>query len=497
MLGPLLQWFGLKPTARRREQVQTPVRHVRGRYDAAQTVDENRRHWANADALSPSAANSPTVRATVRNRARYETENNCYARGMVDTLANHTVGTGPILQIRTEYPELNRIIEEEFNKDWIPAIGFGSKLTTARKSKCIDGESTSVLTHNPRLSSVVKVDWQLFECDRLASSPLVPLRGGDSLASDGIEYDQFGNPSWYHILNSHPGDTMRADLGTTPTSADWVIHWFRANRPGQLRGISELVAALPLFSQLRRYTLATLGAAETIADFAGVMKSPLSPDQEETFAIPSMEIEPRMLVTMPDGYEMQQLNPTHPTTTYGDFVERLVNEISRVLQMPLNIGLGNSSKYNFASGRLDIQVYLSAIKAERAECERVVLDRLFFAWLRQALLIPGYLPDVARTVRRWNRQWFWQKPPVVDPKADAIAESVRLANNSTTLADIWADQGADWREKIDQRAAEIRYAEERGISSQDPSGVSSMGRVLLQDQQDQTDAQDIGGRRAA
>ncbi|HUW30645.1 MAG TPA: hypothetical protein VM223_03465, partial [Planctomycetota bacterium] len=51
---------------------------IRGSYDAAQTTDENRRHWANADALSASAANSLDVRRTVRNRARYEVANNCY-----------------------------------------------------------------------------------------------------------------------------------------------------------------------------------------------------------------------------------------------------------------------------------------------------------------------------------------------------------------------------------------------------------------------------------
>ena len=39
--------------------------HVRGRYDAAATTDENRRHWANADLLSANAANNPQVRRTL------------------------------------------------------------------------------------------------------------------------------------------------------------------------------------------------------------------------------------------------------------------------------------------------------------------------------------------------------------------------------------------------------------------------------------------------
>ena len=52
-----------------------------------------------ADGLSADAANSPEVRRTLRNRARYEVANNSYARGIVLTLANDLIGTGPRLQM--------------------------------------------------------------------------------------------------------------------------------------------------------------------------------------------------------------------------------------------------------------------------------------------------------------------------------------------------------------------------------------------------------------
>ena len=72
---------------------------IRASYDAAQTTNENSRHWANADALSAIAAGSQSVRATIRNRARYEIANNSFARGIVLTLSNDLVGTGPRLQV--------------------------------------------------------------------------------------------------------------------------------------------------------------------------------------------------------------------------------------------------------------------------------------------------------------------------------------------------------------------------------------------------------------
>ena len=89
--------FGKKHHSGKTVRVSLPIVRasavIRSRYDAAQTTDENRRHWANADALSAAAANSLDMRRTVRNRARYEVANNCYLSGMVQTLANDCIGT--------------------------------------------------------------------------------------------------------------------------------------------------------------------------------------------------------------------------------------------------------------------------------------------------------------------------------------------------------------------------------------------------------------------
>ena len=87
---------------------------LQAKYDAAQTTGENRRHWANADNVSAVADARKAVRAVLRSRARYEVANNSIARGIVLTLANDVVGTGPRLQLLTEVPELNRRVETAF-----------------------------------------------------------------------------------------------------------------------------------------------------------------------------------------------------------------------------------------------------------------------------------------------------------------------------------------------------------------------------------------------
>jgi capsid protein len=126
------------------------VRALRARYDAAVTNDDNRRHWANADGLSANAANSAEVRRVLRNRSRYEVANNSYARGIVLTLANDVIGTGPRLQLLTEDAEANRQIERTFNR-WSKAVGLAEKLRTMRMARAQEGEAFVILTNYPKL----------------------------------------------------------------------------------------------------------------------------------------------------------------------------------------------------------------------------------------------------------------------------------------------------------------------------------------------------------
>jgi len=135
---------------------------IRARFDVAQTTDENRRHWASADGFSPDAALSPGVRKLIRDRSRYEVANNSYAKGIVLTLANDVVGTGPRLQMQTDDPTLNTIIEKEFSA-WSMEVRLAQKLRTMRIAKAQDGEGLAVMITNEQIGHKVKLDLRLIE----------------------------------------------------------------------------------------------------------------------------------------------------------------------------------------------------------------------------------------------------------------------------------------------------------------------------------------------
>ena len=133
--------------------------------------------------------------------------------------------------------------------------------------------------------------------------------------------------------------------------------------------------------------------------------------------------------------------------------------------MPFNVAAGNSSGYNYASGRLDHQTYFKSIRVEQADLEVTVLDRILAAWFDEAVLIPGLLPAGIGPIAEWPHQWFWDGHEHVDPAKEANAQATRLANHTTTLAFEYARQGREWESERQQRAKDAALLQELGLTA--------------------------------
>lgn len=450
-------------------------RALRARYDAAQTHTDNQNHWSNTDSLSAAAAHSPDIRQKLRDRARYEVANNSYAAGMIRTLANDTIGCGPSLQLHVEAdPEDLQLaadvmaIEAAWSR-WARAIRLPEKLRTMRMAKAVDGEAFALFFTNMALPDPVKLDLRLYEADQVAR-PVIAFN--DPLMSDGIVFDDFGNVASYTLLRRHPGDTGYVQFGleweTIP--ARDMIHLFRSDRPGQIRGVPEITPAIPLYAQLRRFTLAVIAAAETAADFAAFLKTQAS-DQDPASITPLdvIDIERRMMLTLPHGWDVDQLRAEQPSTTYAMFKREIINEIARCLNMPFNVAAGDSSEYNYASGRLDHQTYFKAIDVERDDFERTPLEPTLSRWWEEAAMV-GALPERFAGDPPPPHSWTWPGREHVDPQKEANAQSTRLANHTTTLADEYARQGKDWEKELRQRAREVALQRELKLTAETPAG---------------------------
>lgn len=418
---------------------------------------------------------------------------------MVWTLAYDTIGTVPRLQINTDREDVNRRIERAFRK-WARAIELGPKLRTMRVGKCCDGEAIALYVTNERLKTPVKLDLKLVESDQLMTPFIV---SDPSREADGVIFDGNGVPVAYRLLKSHPGSMLSGNfLETVVLAADRVIHYFRADRAGQHRGVPELATALPLVASARRYTTAVVAAAETAADYAAVLESQSVVDpesNEDASKWDGMELTPRMLATLPAGWKLSQLKAEQPATTYNEFISALTGQKARCIQMPENVALGNSSRWNFASGRLDHLKYHNFVWIEREFIEMRILEPLLMEWFREAVLIDGLLPPEAREIgvdfdEILPHEWHFDAFDAVDEAKAATAQETRLRTGVSSYAEECQARNVDWRDLFRQRKREQDFADSIGLRmpSLAPAAVAPAGD---DEEEEPAAAQPTRGRR--
>lgn len=466
-------------------------RQVNARYDLAQTSANNRNHWSWADNLNAAQANSRGVRTVLRNRARYERANNGYIDGITSTYAIDLVGTGPMVELTADGMPIDdrQAVERRFH-GWMRAADIADKLRTAREGRTTDGESFGIMMSNERVALKdsfvddlgrevpgVSLDLLVVEADQ-CTNPTIDIDGGDNEV-DGILYDDLRNPITYRFLDI-PIDGLQI-LSTQTKDIPWqfVIHDFTPRRAGQVRGIPEFTSTLALGANLRDMTMATVDCAKSAAYWTAVLysESPVEGDEEQPEGFEEIELQRNMATTLPAGWQIGQVKAEHPTSTYPEFKREIISETARPINMPYNVAAGDSSDYNFASGRLDHQTYDRTLDTDRDHMNRVWMERLFRAWREEARRIPGYLPDSFTSPSAdWQHSWQWEKRGHIDPLKEASAEDVQLGNFSSNLREIYRKRNKDYRTEVRQRLEEIREIREGLVSAgfEDPT----VGEVL-------------------
>ena len=430
----------------------------RASYDAARDSDEFKYYWANSDSYDSDSANSQAVRSKLVSRSRYEAGNNGYFDGIVQTYATDVVGLGPQLRMQTGSIGFNQMVESQWRR-WAKVIKLRRKLWSLCHAKMQDGEGFAMLHNNPRMRSAIKLDVLPFETE-MCRTPFANYFDGNSV--DGIDFDEFGNPEFYHVLKSHPGGSANLSGGFGESQripAKFIVHWFLLRRPGQHRAVPESTSTLNVGAAARRWREATLAAAETAADIAALLTSNQSPNDEadEVAAMSTLEFQKRMLTALPMGWDARQMEGKHPNATFEAFHKQLVNEMARPKSMPYNKAACDSSQYNYASGRLDHQTYYGALDVDRADADDLVLEPIFESWIEEAILEFGWLGGDPRQVdpMNLNHAWDWPKHRVADIRAEASANDITLKNGSRSLSRQYSDCGEDFQDEIEKMAADF------------------------------------------
>lgn len=410
--------------------------------DAARSGTDLDGHWVHADSFDPDTAYSKPVRHTLIKRSRYEGTSNGYYAGICETHSNMLVGVGPSLRMLTGNREFNQLVEREFYA-WAQAVQLRRKLWCMSHAKTADGESFAIFQTNPEIRHSVQLDLLPFEAEQ-CQTPFIPHGQGGYV--DGIRYDEYGNILWYDVLPHHPGSSEWTAANLTPIqmAPRNVLHWFKLKRPGAHRGIPAMTPTLPVGASGRRFREATVAAAETAADFSALLQTRMTPDTSVDAVQPmsALELEKRMMVALPMGWEANQMKAEHPNSQYADFNRTLISEQARPISMPYNAAACDSSTYSFASGKLDTLCYRAALDVEREDCNDLVMDRIFAEWFREWTIL-AEMRDIPPA-----HQWDWPAHPVIDAVAEANAQDTRLKNSTITLRQAYSDAGKDLEDEL-------------------------------------------------
>jgi capsid protein len=428
---------------------------VNARFDIAQTTSGNKNHWANADSMSARAATSPAVRRVIRIRSRYEAENNSWYSGMLRTATNHIVGAGPRLQVLTANPDANTRLERAFGR-WCKSIQFADKLRTAVEAYWRDGEVFMMRSERPR-NYPMMLDIRLFETEQFAS----PWNGSilaDPFIDDGIRFDQSTNEIEFYAYDHHPG-------GNVPVStmrgrwypAHEVLHLFRAERPGQTRGLPRATPALSMLPIMRRHHSASLSLAESAANWGMYLKttSPAIDPSQSPADFAEIEMARNMMTILPSGWEPGVLEAKQPGPIFESFQNFTLQTFSRCTNMPFPLAAGTAQGSNFSSFKGDMRnVWRPEVLTEQDRIETSVVEPIFRWFLEAAVLIPGLL-DGMPPIGEIDHQWHWPPLPDLDPVDTANAEKIKLSSGQTTLTKCHADAQQDWETEAARAAADF------------------------------------------
>jgi lambda family phage portal protein len=307
---------------------------------------------------------------------------------------------------------------------------------------------------------------QLIEPDYLDENYNAYLPNGDFIRM-GVEFSgAYRQPIAYHLRTVHPGDfsfLQPKGSKTIRVPASEITHLFLADYIEQSRGYPWLHTAMNRLNMLGGYEEAALVAARVAASKMAFLK-PI-PDANGNYVgddidddgNPISEAEAGVIEQLPNGFDIQSLDWTHPHTEHAAFVKAMLRGVAAGAGCSYT-GLSNDLEgVNYSSiraGLLDERDMWMAL--QNWFISNVETD-IFETWLEMALLkgsitMPNGSALPAARAEKFNapifngRRWSW-----VDPMKDVQANVIAVQNGFKSAQQVVSDMGGD-REDVMRHA---------------------------------------------
>jgi hypothetical protein len=411
------------------------------------------------------ATRNPYFRMRLRDLSIFEDEENSYYAGILNTIAEHCVGTVPVLIGNHPVPEANDSVEDRW-LEWALRNNIGTAIRHIRRGAARTGLGIGI----PYLRSTPEEPVGL-AIKTVSSTRLTTPRDAtvNDRIIDGIEYDENWDP--YKIYVAEPGELEPKDYYVKD-----IILWSKQVNEEERFLVPECGPAFCLYPSVKRYMDAIVRAEEFKACIPMAVEldsNVYSVDDATEVPTGAYKYEPGMVPTLPAGTKLTSVPVGAPAHERTQFISLMISAAARCVQMPKNIAMGDSSGHNMATASIDVQPWEDRVRIDRCDF-RPAVDKVVKMWYDRAILISGYLHPAARSNFRYEigHDKTFQHP---DPLKRANARSIDLKSGSTTLHRVYTEQALNPRRELDREARTL------GISREDLNKIIIATRAGLKD----------------
>jgi lambda family phage portal protein len=448
----------------------------RVRVFASAQVDRLTADWTTTP-LSADEVLRRTLR-TLRARSRERWQNDDYARRFIGMVRSNVVGPkGISFQARIRDPNgqqdnlANDAVEAAWKRwgraehcDVTGRLNWTQMQMLFITSVALDGEALVRLlvapSRKPYRFVLQFLDPELLDVDYNEE-----LRGGRYIRM-GIEFDPFGRPVAYHVLDAKTSDEgyLRYGRRYRRISAEEMIHAFIPELVGQSRGIPWMATALLRMKMLGAYEDAAVVAARIGAAKMGFYASDEGGEYTGTDEDPTGEliedVEPGTFQSLPRGVKLETWDPEYPKGEFGDFVKACLRGIASGLGVAYNTLSNDLEGVNFSSIRAGVLEDREVWKALQEWMIEAFCRPVYERWLTIQLAmgtitVPGKdgAPKPLNPAREekyrqvsWQpRRWAWVDP-LKDMKANELAIKLGLASRSQLIREQGLEPEEVWKE---------------------------------------------------
>ena len=293
----------------------------------------------------------------------------------------------------------------------------------------------------------------------------------------GIELDEFSVPVAYHFSKDHPqGKSAKRTGPRISIPADQIIHVFRKEYAGQLRGIPDFAAVMHKAKMLNGVNEAVVVGWRVAACKMGFFVSKDSEDFPEPGEDPddptvrvapesTFDATPGQIDYIDDAKEFREFNPEYPTSTYAEGHKTFMRQLANGLNVSSPTLMNDYSDVNYSSLRqalLEDREGWRCIQADLADDFEQPLFDEWYDWtanVTRLISVPdakrGQEPEIVHQFRGW---------PWVDPLKEVKAQLEAVNGNLRTRQSVMSDtDGADFTDTVDAIRDENEALESRGL----------------------------------